>query len=137
VSSSRSSVDHRRAHDAAWRALRGIEPRHERSHNDHDRDAGRGCRELHENAAEVLSESEFNRYYIRALARRAIEDGIAELVVYRAKQVNSPRPESEALVETTISPEDLLEDLRSHPGDEPPSLGVPSGPNSGLSVRLP
>lgn len=90
-----------------------------------------------ENAAEVLSESEFNRYYIRALALRAIEDGIAELVVYRAKQVNSPRPESEALVETTISPEDLLEDLRTHPGDEPPSLGVPSGPNSGLSVRLP
>ena len=90
-----------------------------------------------ENAAEVLSESEFNRYYIRALALRAIEDGIPELVVYRAKQVNSPRPESEALVETTISPQDLLEDLRSHPGDEPPSLGVPSGPKSGLSVRLP
>jgi DNA repair photolyase len=90
-----------------------------------------------ENAAEVLSESEFNRYYIRALARRAIEDGIQELVIYRAKQVNSPRPESEALVETTIAPQDLLADLRSHPGDEPPSLGVPSGPNSGLSVRLP
>ena len=90
-----------------------------------------------ENAAEVLAESEFNRYYIRALALRAIEDGIAELVIYRAKQVSSPRPESEALVETTISPEDLLEDLRAHPGDEPPSLGVPSGPNSGLSVRLP
>ena len=90
-----------------------------------------------ENAAEVLSESEFNRYYIRALARRAIEDGISELVIYRAKQVNSPRPESEALVETTIAPQDLLADLRSHPGDEPPSMGVPSGPNSGLSVRLP
>lgn len=90
-----------------------------------------------ENAAEVLSESEFNRYYIRAVARRAIEDGISELVIYRAKQVNSPRPESEALVETTLSPQDLLADLRSHPGDEPPSLGVPSGPNSGLSVRLP
>ena len=90
-----------------------------------------------ENAAEMLSESEFNRYYIRAVARRAIEDGIPELVVYRAKPVNSPRPESEALVETTISPEELLEDLRAHPGDEPPSLGVPSGPNSGLSVRLP
>lgn len=90
-----------------------------------------------ENAAEVLAESEFNRYYIRALARRAIEDGISELVIYRAKQVTSPRPESEALVETTIAPQDLLTDLRSHPGDEPPSLGVPSGPNSGLSVRLP
>lgn len=90
-----------------------------------------------ENAAQVLAESEFNRYYIRALARRAIEDGISELVIYRAKPVSNPRPESEARVETTISPQDLLEDLRSHPGDEPPTLGVPSGPNSGLSVRLP
>jgi len=84
-----------------------------------------------------LAESEFNRYYIRALARRAIEDGIPELVIYRAKPVSNPRPESEARIETSLLPEDLLEDLRSHPGDEPPVLGVPSGPNSGLSVRLP
>jgi hypothetical protein len=90
-----------------------------------------------ENAAEVLAESEFNRYYIRALARRAIEDGIQELVVYRAKPARNPRPESEARVETALSPEELLADLRAHPGDEPPTLGVPSGPNSGLSVRLP
>ncbi len=90
-----------------------------------------------ENAAQVLGESEFNRYYIRALARRAIEDGIPDLVIYRAKPVSNPRPESEARVETSLSPEDLLEDLRAHPGDEPPTLGVPAGPNSGLSVRLP
>lgn len=90
-----------------------------------------------ENAAQVLAESEFNRYYIRALARRAIEDGIPELVIYRAKPVSNPRPESEARVETTLSPTELLDDLRTHPGDEPPALGVPSGPNSGLSVRLP
>jgi hypothetical protein len=90
-----------------------------------------------ENAAQVLAESEFNRYYIRALARRAIEDGISELVIYRAKPVSNPRPESEARIETTLSPQELLDDLRSHPGDEPPTLGVPSGPNSGLSVRLP
>jgi len=90
-----------------------------------------------ENAAEVLAESEFNRYYIRGLARRAIEDGISELVVYRAKQARSPRPESEARVEMSLSPKELLEDLRAHPGDELPALGVPSGPNSGLSVRLP
>ncbi len=90
-----------------------------------------------ENAAQVLAESEFNRYYIRALARRAMEDGISELVIYRAKPVSNPRPESESRVETTLSPRDLLEDLRAHPGDEPPALGVPSGPNSGLSVRLP
>jgi hypothetical protein len=84
-----------------------------------------------------LAESEFNRYYIRALARRAIEDGIQELVVYRAKPVQNPRPESEARVETAIPPQDLLDDLRAHLGDERPTLGVPSGPNSGLSVRLP
>ncbi|MCI0549792.1 MAG: hypothetical protein L0287_02425 [Anaerolineae bacterium] len=90
-----------------------------------------------ENAAEVLAESEFNRYYIRGLARRAIEDGISDLIIYRAKPVQNPRPESEARVETSLSPQELLEDLRSHPGDEPPTLGVPSGPNSGLSVRLP
>lgn len=90
-----------------------------------------------ENAAQVLAESEFNRYYIRALARRAIEDGIQELVIYRAKPVSNPRPESEARIETSLPPADLLEDLRAHPGDEPPVLGVPSGPNSGLSVRLP
>jgi hypothetical protein len=90
-----------------------------------------------ENAAQVLAESEFNRYYIRALARRALEDGISELVIYRAKPVATPRPESEARIETSLSPQELLEDLRAHPGDERPSLGVPSGPNSGLSVRLP
>ncbi|HET8671610.1 MAG TPA: hypothetical protein VFM05_13595, partial [Candidatus Saccharimonadales bacterium] len=90
-----------------------------------------------ENAAQVLAESEFNRYYIRALARRAIEDGIPELVIYRAKPVSNPRPESEARIETTLYPQELLDDLRSHPGDEAPTLGVPSGPNSGLSVRLP
>ena len=90
-----------------------------------------------ENAAEVLAESEFNRYYIRGLARRALEDDIPELVVYRAKPARNPRPESEARLEMALSPIALLEDLRAHPGDELPALGIPSGPNSGLSVRLP
>ncbi len=90
-----------------------------------------------ENAADILAESEFNRFYIRGLARRAIEDDIPELVVYRAKQAQNPRPESEARIETSLSPQEILADLRAHPGDEPPKLGVPAGPNSGLSVHLP
>jgi hypothetical protein len=89
-----------------------------------------------ENAAEILAEGEFNRFYIRALARRTIQDGISELVVYRAKRARHPRAESETLIETSLSAKDLLADLRSHP-DQPPALGVPSGPNSGISVRLP
>lgn len=89
-----------------------------------------------ENAPETIAESEFNRYYIRGVARRALKEGIPALVIYRAKPVAQPRPESEALIETTIAPMDLLEDLRAHPGERP-ALGVPAGPGSGLSVRLP
>jgi hypothetical protein len=89
-----------------------------------------------ENAAQVLAESEFNRYYIRGVARRAVEAGIPEVVVYRAKPVDEPRVESEALVESTVPPQVLLDDLRAHTGDKP-VLGIPAGPGSGLSVRLP
>ncbi|MFW6096767.1 MAG: hypothetical protein ACOC9Z_01760 [Chloroflexota bacterium] len=89
------------------------------------------------NAAQTIAESEFNRYYIRALCRRALEDGIGELIVYRAKQVREPRPESEELVETTVAPAELLQDLRQNVGDAAPEMGIPGGPNSGISVRLP
>lgn len=87
-------------------------------------------------AAQQIAEGEFNRYYICAVARRAIDEGIEELVVYRAKPVKKPRPESEEMVETTIDPHALLEDLRTHTG-EPPELGVPAGYGSSLSVRFP
>jgi hypothetical protein len=88
-------------------------------------------------AAQTLAESEFNRYYIRALCRRALAEGVKELIVYRAKPVANPRPESEALLETAVDPAALLEDLRIHTGDEEPELGIPAGPNSGISVRFP
>lgn len=87
-------------------------------------------------APETLAEGEFNRFYARGLCRRALEDGVNELVVYRAKEVRDPRPESEAMIGTRIDARALLEDLRTHPGIEP-ALGLPPGPNSGLSVRLP
>lgn len=89
------------------------------------------------NAAEMIADSEFNRYYIRALCRRALEDGITELIVYRAKPVSDPRPESEELLESTVDPAALLQDLRKNVGDAVPKMGIPGGPNSGISVRLP
>jgi hypothetical protein len=88
------------------------------------------------NAAETLAQDAFNRYYIRAICRRAIEEGFDQVVIYRARSVDQPRSTSEALVETTVDPAALLEDLRAHP-DEEPALGIPAGPNSGLSVHLP
>lgn len=87
-------------------------------------------------AADTLAEGEFNRFYARGICRRTIEDGIQEVEVYRAKQVRNPRPESEAMIGKKIETRALLEDLRTHPGVEP-ALGLPPGPNSGLSVRLP
>jgi hypothetical protein len=89
-----------------------------------------------ENAAETLAEGEFNRFYARGLCRRAIEDGIGNLVVYRAKEVDNPRPDSASKIDQQISASKLLEDLRINIGVDP-ALGLPSGPNSGLSVRLP
>lgn len=87
-------------------------------------------------APDTLAEGEFNRFYARGLCRRALEIGISELVIYRAKEVAHPRVESEAMIGTRVDATALLEDLRTHPGVET-ALGLLPGPNSGLSVRLP
>jgi hypothetical protein len=88
------------------------------------------------NAPDTLAEGEFNRFYARGLCRSAIEDGTPDLVIYRAKQVSTPREESEARIGTTINAQALLDDLRANPGKDT-WLGIPAGPNSGISVRLP
>lgn len=87
------------------------------------------------NAHEMLAEGELNRFYIRGLCRRAQEDDIAELVVYRAKAVRNPRPESQVKIGAKLPVDKLLGDLRKNVGVDT-ALGVPAGPNSGLSVKL-
>ncbi|MGE0448369.1 MAG: hypothetical protein AB7Q29_02180 [Vicinamibacterales bacterium] len=91
---------------------------------------------MRSNAHEMLAEGEFNRFYIRALCALAIEDGLNGVVVYRAKAVENPRTESEQKIGQTVRPEALLQDLRTHPGVDT-ALGLPPGPNSGLSIQLP
>lgn len=86
-------------------------------------------------APETLAEGEFNRFYIRALCRRAADEGIATLAIYRAKPVASPRPESQAKIGIQVNAQALLNDLRTHQGVDT-ALGLPAGPNSGLSVKL-
>jgi hypothetical protein len=85
-------------------------------------------------AHETLSEGEFNRFYIRALCLRAIEE-TASLIYYRAKQVTNPRSESQAKIGKTVDAQTLLNELRVNSGVDT-ALGLPPGPNSGLSVRL-
>lgn len=91
---------------------------------------------MRSNAHEMLAEGEFNRFYIRAVCLRAIEDGIQEVVVYRAKNVQNARRESEQKIGQRVPVEPLLRDLRTNIGVDT-AMGLPPGPNSGLSVRLP
>ena len=87
-------------------------------------------------AADTLAEGEFNRFYIRAVCRRSIDEGGDQVEVYRAKAVVTPRSESQAMIGNRVDARELLEDLRTHPGVDT-ALGLPPGPNSGLSIRLP
>jgi hypothetical protein len=86
------------------------------------------------NAYQVLAEGEFNRFYIRALCRKAILENL-DLEIYRAKHVRNHRSESEMIIGNSMDPKLLLEDLRINIGIDS-ILGVPPGPNSGLSIRI-
>lgn len=89
-------------------------------------------------ASQQLAEGEFNRYYIRGLCIRAKSSGATGLIVYRGKAVTNPRPESEAKIGSTVQIDLALSELRKNDfisiGD---ALGVPGGPNSGITCKLP
>jgi hypothetical protein len=85
-------------------------------------------------AAQTLAEGEFNRFYCRGLCARAIEEG-SQVQVYRGKEVSNARSASEAMIGTVVDPRSLLEDLRVNIGVDT-ALGLPAGPNSGLTIRM-
>ena len=85
-------------------------------------------------AADTLAEGEFNRFYARGLCANVVASDGTEVEVYRGKQVENPRPESEAMIGQRLPAQQLLDDLRTSQGVEP-ALGLPPGPNSGLTVR--
>lgn len=86
------------------------------------------------NAHETLAEGEFNRFYIRAVCRKAISDHL-DIEIYRAKNVRNPRSQSQIIIGQTRDPKQLLKDLRDKIGVDT-VLGIPPGPNSGLSIRI-
>lgn len=94
----------------------------------------KGIKKVPVNAHETLAEGEFNRFYVRALCLKAIESG-KQLEVYRAKEVSHSRSESQNKIGELVQPEILLSDLRKNIGVDT-ALGLPSGPNSGLTVKL-
>ena len=85
------------------------------------------------NASTLLSQSEFNRFYIRAVCLEAIEKKDENVKIYRARESSWSRPESEALIGNTVNANELLTDLRESIGVSPKLLPEI---NSGLSVKL-
>jgi hypothetical protein len=86
-------------------------------------------------APQTLAEGEFNRFYIRGLCLRALEERKTSVIAYRAKQVENPRTESIAIEGKSFNPEAILKDLRANIGVDT-VLGLPPGPNSGMSIKL-
>jgi hypothetical protein len=87
-------------------------------------------------APETLTEREFNRFYIRAICRRAISKRV-HVIIYRAKSVGTPRAASQQNIGCTLDPSALLEAIRSATQADTTAVFGLLGPNSGLSVRLP
>jgi hypothetical protein len=91
---------------------------------------------LPEGAARMLAEGDFNQYYMRAVARRALAEGRPDVEVYRARLSLEPRAESSELEGAHIPAAQLLTELRA-PASESSAAPRLGRPNSGLSVRLP
>jgi hypothetical protein len=87
------------------------------------------------NAAQQLAEGEFNRFYLRGIASRALKEGKKDLRIYRGKEVSAPRVESEEKVGSLIDAALLLAELRKNDFVDN-ALGLPAGPNSGLTAEI-
>lgn len=94
----------------------------------------KGPKKMASNAPSLLAGGEFNRYYVRGVATRAVDSGQEHVTVYRARTSGHSRPESEAQIGTAVSASDLLEHLRANTLT-PENVELPDV-NSGLSVRL-
>ena len=82
-------------------------------------------------ATETLADGQFNRFYMAAICRRALEDGKSNVSIYRAKQRIDPRPESRILEGKFREAKALLQELRIK------ELSLRCDllkPNSGLSI---
>lgn len=87
-------------------------------------------------AHETIAESNFSRFYLRALCRLASERGVPFLVGYRAMSVMEPRAGSQQKIGAMFDAAAMLEDLRATM-DRNPQLGMPPGVGSGILARFP
>ena len=65
-------------------------------------------------APDNLAKGEFQRYYIRALCRKAIDQGIKRLQIISEKPIDALPDEVKVKIGRTVNPKDILEDLREN-----------------------
>ena len=88
-----------------------------------------------EMAPRMLAEGDFNRYYMRGVALRAIEEGRQIVEVYRARLSLEPRPDSAELEGQRLPAREVLDYLRGQRVEDAATARL-GRPNSGLSIRL-
>lgn len=99
------------------------------------RSGGTTTAKLPDMAARMLAEGDFNRYYMRGVAMRAIAENRDAVEVYRARLSMEPRSESAQLEGHRLPAPQVLQYLRGQPTTDS-SVTALGRPNSGLSVRL-
>lgn len=87
------------------------------------------------NAHETLAVGEFNRFYMRGVARLALAKGQKEVIVMRGQHSTFRRGRSINLEGAVLSAEEVLADLR-FADFKARRLGL-GDPNSGLTICLP
>jgi hypothetical protein len=88
------------------------------------------------NAAEILAEGEFNRYYARGVCRLAIDRGVSEVEIIRGRSSGTRSAESEAAIGKRKNAKQLLVAIRTNRGI-PVDPDIPFRPGSGITIRLP
>jgi hypothetical protein len=99
------------------------------------RSGGQTTAKIPQMAARMLAEGDFNRYYMRGVALRAIEEGREVVEAYRARLSVEPRRESAELEGHRLPAREVLEYLRGQPSENPGVMAL-GKTNSGLSIRL-
>jgi hypothetical protein len=95
---------------------------------------GYTAKHVPDTAAEAMAEGQFNRFYMLGLCKRARVEGITHLEIYRAKERFDPRPESQALIGTLLSIDEVESQLKVVNASFRSQLVKP---NSGLCVKFP
>lgn len=89
-------------------------------------------------AAESLSITEFNTWYVRGFARRLIEEGVELCQVYRAAPASEPRGECLAHENKVYKVKEIYNGHRIrywHELKNPSALSIPAGTNCHHTIR--